>query len=148
MVWSSINTGVVMLTPQFLPCRISGYTCSFPIIWTSYSGKDIPLSRVLVTIGNYTKKKKLSGLSQEIFQRPRPKMSPLSREKGNTHAFRTQGLCIRGGWGISINTIFCPPYWWSAFESMQWLTGGGGVTTFLGQNSGEIHWWAPPPPRI
>ena len=51
-----------------------------------------PLSRVLVTIGNYKKKKTpFSWFSLEIFPRLRPKTTPLSQENGNAHP---APLCI------------------------------------------------------
>ena len=69
--------------------------------------KDIqgytPLSRVLVTVGNY-KKHPLFLVFSEIFPRLRPKNTHLSRENGNTHV---APLCIRvGGPGTDPTRIF------------------------------------------
>ena len=63
-----------------------GYLCSFPITGPPppppIAGIRIyPVSRALVTIGNY-KKHPISGFSREIFPRLRPKISPFPEKIG------------------------------------------------------------------
>ena len=80
--------------------RTRGYLCSFPITRTPLSReKDIqgytPLSRVLVTIGNYKKSTPFSWFSREIFPRLRPKIPPFPRK----WECACGPLCIRVGGG-------------------------------------------------
>ena len=94
-------TAVDLCPPPPPPIESGGYTYARSSSRESpISGERIyPLSRVLVTIGNY-KDNISSGFFREIFQRLGPKY-PLSWENGNTHA---APLCIRvgGGGGVAI----------------------------------------------
>ena len=84
-------------------CLESIPICAFPITWYPNLGKRIhPLSRVLVTTGNY------KNLPEST-----AKKYPLSWENGNTHeapsCIRVRGLAVCSSLWLRTTVPVCPP---------------------------------------